>query len=66
MTIKFLDDSIRSYKARMEHYKKMAREAIDENMFDTAAECITQAAKCKGAIEELEFTIECMEVENGQ
>lgn len=66
MTTKYIRDSIGSYKARMERYKKMAKDAIDDDMYDTAAGCLAQAAKCKGAIEDLEFVLECSEVEDAR
>lgn len=62
MTKQFIKESIGSYKTRMKHYQQMAKEAIEECQYSTAADCIVQAAKCEGAIEELEFILEEWEV----
>lgn len=63
MTAKEIQTSIDSYKERMRYERQRAHAAIDSNEFTIAAMAVAQANAYKGAIDELEFMLESMEVE---
>lgn len=65
MNEKIIQTSIDSYKARIRYEEQRAIMAITDGQYTIAALAIAQASSYKGAIEELEFLLDCMEVNNG-
>lgn len=66
MTSKTITNAIGSYEARLRYEKQRAYNAITVNDFTIAATAVAEAMKLKGAIEELEFILEEMEVEGNE
>ena len=63
MTQSEIKTSIDSHKARLNYEVERAMKALIDDEFTIAAMAATQAAEHKGAIKELQFLLECMEVE---
>ena len=63
MTTSFIQTSIKSYQMRRENADKRARHHIDRHEYALAASALAEAAGYQSAINELEFLIECKEVE---
>lgn len=57
----FREHMIGTYKSRMEAENKRAHKAIEDGEYEIAALAVTSAAKCKAAIDEIEFWMECEE-----
>ena len=63
MNERLIRTSIASYEQRLKYEEERVINAITEHDHSIAAMAITEAAKLKGAIEELEFLLDSMEVE---
>ena len=63
MTIKTIQTAIKSYKARKAQSDQDAIDAIKAGCYEVAARKVAESSAFNGAIEELEFVLECMEVE---
>lgn len=62
MEREFLDTSIGSYKHRMEQANERAIAAINDGSYTVALIAIAEAMQFAACIEELNFQIECAEV----
>lgn len=63
MDREFIETSIKSYETRLREANERAVGAIGRAEYWVAMVAITDAAGYKACIEELEFQLECMEVE---
>lgn len=63
MNERLIRTSIASYEQRLKYEKQRAQIAITDNEMTVAAMAVAEACKLKGAIEELEFLLDSMEVE---
>lgn len=63
MTAKEIQKNIDYHKAMLDHESKRATELIIGEEFTVAAMALARAAEHKGALEELQFLLESMEVE---
>ena len=57
-----IDTAIGSYKYRMKHANERAIAAINDGSYTVALIAIAEAMQYKACIEELNFQIECAEV----
>ena len=62
MTEKEISEAVASHDARMRCEDERAKQAIDEGLYTIAANAIAAASAHKGAIEELLFILDEMEV----
>lgn len=63
MTAKEIQKNIDYHKAMLSREKERAWQALCKDELTIAAMAVAAAAEHKGAIEELQFILECMEVE---
>lgn len=56
---KLYEHTVTDYEARMKRANARAIKAITNGEYETASAAVTEAARCKAAIEELEFWMEC-------
>lgn len=61
MNSKLITTSIEAHKARLRYEEQRAVTAITEQHYAIAVMALSDAAKLKGAIEELEFILDSME-----
>ena len=63
MNERLIRTSIASYEQRLKYEKQRAQIAITNDELTIAAMAVGEACKLKGAIEELEFLLDSMEVD---